>query len=46
MSKRAFTAIGVVLLVAVAGVVIFTLLQPQAAVMSDGPGMLYFYSPT
>ena len=45
MSKRAFTAIGVVLLVAVAGVVIVRLLQPQAAVMSDSPGMLYFYSP-
>jgi len=46
MSGRVLLIIGIVLLLAVIGVALYVLLQPNAAVMTDGPGMLYLYSPT
>jgi len=46
MSRQAIIVIGaVVLLVAIAGVSLYVLLQSNAPAMTDGPGMLYFYSP-
>jgi hypothetical protein len=45
MSGRTILVIGaVVLVLIVAGVVLYFLLQSQP-VMANGPGMLYFYSP-
>ena len=43
MSKRTLIVIGVVLLVV--GATLGTSCQSKAPAMSDGPGMLYFYSP-
>jgi hypothetical protein len=46
MSRQAIIVIGaVVLLVVIAGVSLYVLLQSNAPAMADGPGMLYFYSP-
>ncbi len=45
MSKRTLLVIGVALLVAVAGVIFCASCQSKTPAMSDGPGMLYFYSP-
>jgi hypothetical protein len=45
MSKRTLITVGAVILVlVVAGVILFTQLQSQQA-MANGPGMLYFFSP-
>ena len=46
MSGRVLLIIGIVLLLVAGGVVLYLLLQADGAVMADGPGMLYFYSPT
>ena len=47
MSQNKMIVIGVVvLLLAVVGVTLYVLLQSDAPVMTDGPGMLYFFSPT
>jgi hypothetical protein len=46
MSGRILLIIGILLLVVAGGAVLYLLLQPDGAVMADGPGMLYFYSPT
>jgi hypothetical protein len=46
MSGRTLLIVGIVLLLVVGGVALYMLLQPDGAVMADGPGMLYFYSPT
>jgi hypothetical protein len=46
MSGRTLLIIGIVLLLVAGGVALYVLLQPSAAVMTDGPGMLYLYSPT
>ena len=46
MSGRTLLIIGIVLLLAVGGIVLYVLLQSNAAVMTDGPGMLYLFSPT
>ena len=46
MSGRVLLIIGILLLLVVGGVALFFLLQADGAVMDDGPGMLYFYSPT
>jgi hypothetical protein len=46
MSGRVLLIVGIVLLLVAVGVALYVLLQPNAAVMSDGPGMLYLYSPT
>jgi len=46
MSKKTLVMVGVVILVLVAiGVILSTQLDPQQA-MENGPGMLYFFSPT
>ena len=46
MSRQTTIVVGAVaLLVIIAGIVLFVLLQSDAAIMTDGPGMLYFYSP-
>ncbi len=46
MSKRMIVVIGAaVLVVVVAGGVLFMLRQFGSTGMSNGPGMLYFYSP-
>jgi hypothetical protein len=45
MSGRVLLAIGIVLLLVAGSVVFYLLLQPDGAAMTDGPGMLYFYSP-
>jgi hypothetical protein len=45
MSGKTTVIIGVVILVlVVAGVILFTQFRPQQA-MANGPGVLYFYSP-
>ncbi len=47
MSQNKMIVIGVVvLLLAVAGVTLYILIQSDAPAMTDGPGMLYFFSPT
>lgn len=46
MSTRTMVVIGAAVLVVVAGVSLYLLLQSNGAAMTDGPGMLYFYSPT
>ena len=46
MSRQAIIVMGAVaLLVAIAGVSLYVLLQSDAPAMTDGLGMLYFYSP-
>lgn len=45
MSRKMLVVVGAVMVVlVVAGTILFTQLQPQQA-MTDGPGMLYFFSP-
>jgi hypothetical protein len=47
MSKQITVVIGAVaVLLIIIGAVLYVVLQSDAPVMSDGPGMLYFYSPT
>jgi len=47
MSKQITIVVGAAaLLLIVIGAVLYIVLQSDAPVMSDGPGMLYFYSPT
>ena len=47
MSRQtAIVIAAVVLILAIASVMLYTLLQPQAPGPNGGPGMLYFYSPT
>jgi hypothetical protein len=46
MSRGTIVAIGaVVAVLVIAGVALYVLLS-SAPAMTDGPGMLYFYSPT
>ena len=46
MSKKVLVAVGAVVVVLdIVGTILFAQLQPQQA-MADGPGMLYFFSPT
>ncbi len=46
MSGKTLVIVGVVVVaLVVVGVVIFARTEPQQA-MADGPGVLYFYSPT
>ncbi|MCP4537095.1 MAG: hypothetical protein GY832_08100 [Chloroflexi bacterium] len=46
MSRKTLVVVGVlVLAVIVAGVAIFAQTRPQQA-MTDGPGIVYFFSPT
>jgi hypothetical protein len=47
MSKQITIVVGAAaLLLIVIGAVLYIVLQSDAPVMSDGPGMVYFYSPT
>jgi len=47
MSRRTIIVTGAgVLVLAVAGVLLYTQLESKAPGLTDGPGMLYFYSPT
>ena len=47
MSQNKKMVVGVVvLLLAVSGATLYILLQSDAPVMTDGPGMLYFFPPT
>ena len=47
MSKQITVVVGAAaVLLIVIGAVLFVVLQPDGPVMSDGPGMVYFYSPT
>jgi len=47
MSRQTIAVIAaVVLILVIASVVLYTLLQPQALGLNGGPGMLYFFSPT
>jgi hypothetical protein len=46
MSRQGTVVIGAaVLLLAIGGAVLCTSCQSKGPVMTDGPGMLYFYSP-
>ena len=46
MSRQTMIVVGIAaLLLIVIGVVLYVALQSDAPVMTDGPGMLYFYSP-
>jgi hypothetical protein len=46
MSRQRTLVIGTaVLLLAIGGAVLCTSCQSKGPVMTDGPGMLYFYSP-
>jgi len=45
MSRRTMVVAAVLVLV-VGGVILYTQTQSKAPGMTDGPGMLYFYSPT
>jgi hypothetical protein len=47
MSKQITVVVGAAaVLLIVIGAVLYVVLQSDAPVMRDGPGMLYFYSPT
>jgi hypothetical protein len=48
MSGKVLVIVGVVILVLaliIGGVILFTRLEPQQA-MANGPGVIYFFSPT
>lgn len=46
MSRQDITVIGtMLLLLSIGGTILCTSCQSQAPAMTDGPGMLYFYSP-